>query len=135
MSRGPGCAQMRILETLAAYARCGTDLGWEWSTGGSFYRQHVAWPENVEAYERGERVEVWMIRRDTGLSAAEVSRGLRSLARQGHARLYGAAAEEMDLHITKSAKFACISSAGKEWLSVKKVQATNLTLSGAEVAQ
>lgn len=135
MSRGPGSAQTRILEALAAYDRLGRGLGWKWATGGSFYRQHVAWPENIEAYENGRRVEVWMIRRDTGLSAAEVSRGLRSLARHGHACLYGAGAEDLDLHITKATKFARISLAGQEWLSAKKVTETKLTLNGGEVAQ
>jgi hypothetical protein len=81
MSRGPGVVQVRIMETLDAYHRLGRDLGWKWrGAGRSFYQKRRLMPDEydwdrqaIAAYESGRRVEVWMLRRDTGLSAAELS--------------------------------------------------------------
>ena len=139
MSRGPGTAQMQVLEALAAYHRLGKELGWRWNVGGSFYRQYLADSGDIAAYERGQRVEIWMLRRDTGLSAPEVSRALRSLSRWRPAKgdddgyvfvmLYGANADYLGLGF-RAAKFASITNEGLRWLSAKKGQEPKLALSG-----
>ena len=96
MSRGPGVAQVRIMEALDTYHRLGGDLCWKWrGAGRSFYQKRrlkpdeYAWDRQaVAAYKSGRRVEVWMLRRDTELSAAELSRALHSLHRRGFVHLY-----------------------------------------------
>jgi DNA-binding MarR family transcriptional regulator len=43
---------------------------------------------SVAAHEPGHRIEIWKLRRDTGLSAAELSRVLRTLHQRGYIELY-----------------------------------------------
>jgi hypothetical protein len=127
MSRGPGDAQVKIMETLATHHRLGRDLGWEWRVGGSFYRKRLLLPDEYEhdrhsiaAYERGQRVEVWKLRRDTGLSAPELSRALRSLSRRNFVTLYDARLW-YGYSSNMNAKFVCLTRIGEEWMATRVV--------------
>ena len=138
MSRGPGVAQVRIMEALDTYHRLGGDLGWKWrGAGRSFYQKRRLMPDEydydrqaVAAYESGRRVEVWMLRRDTGLSAAEMSRALHSLRRRGFVHLYECGLDGLGTPEARmNAKYVQLSTKGDGWLNAKKVESTKLALS------
>jgi hypothetical protein len=141
MSRGPGTAQVRVLEALDAYRRvAGPSVDWEWKVGGSFARRRLMHPDEyeddrdaIEAYKQGRRIEIWMLRRDTKLPAPELSRALHSLYKRNFVVLYGATLEVLGsgMSYTDAAKFARISGEGVRWLSANKVKNTKLALNRA----
>lgn len=53
-----------MLETLATYRSLGTSLQWEWRKGWRYSHARYADDYDVRAYERGEYVPVWILRRD-----------------------------------------------------------------------
>lgn len=116
MSRGPGDAQRRVLDSLAVYDHVGPSLGWEWDVGRSSLRT-LADKDHVAAYRAGERIEIWKLRRDTALSASELSRALRSLRGRGFVSLFCAYLDVVgyDDHFP-NAEFARITSKGVAWL-------------------
>jgi DNA-binding transcriptional ArsR family regulator len=114
MSRGLGKVERAILELLLSYERIGTDLGWTWRVGGSFERT-LAFDSDIRMYELGHRIEVCRLRREIGMSAAVLSRALRSLYRKGLVHLFAATLEHRSDSISSSnpaVKFAGLSGYG-----------------------
>lgn len=84
--------------------------------------------DDISAYEHSQRVEVWMIRPDTGLPAPTVSCALRFLSRRGYAWLYSADPGSLGDRGSRNAKLAQLTGEGRAWLGTKKVQETKLVL-------
>jgi hypothetical protein len=80
----------------------------------------------VEAYERGQRVDVWVLRRDTALPALEMSRALHPLRERQFVTLFNAHLDCSDSSM--NAKFVALTSVGAAWLSAKKIKETKLAL-------
>lgn len=120
MSRGPGVLQRRMLEALADYERLGSVLQWKWSGGRRYSLATYASDTDIHAYEAGRRVPVWILRRDIGCSRADLSRALSSLERQRMVLRFGGDLDTPGL--SKSCKFACITSQGHAWLKSKQIQ-------------
>jgi hypothetical protein len=96
VSRGLGRCERDVLALLNTYRRLG-DCGMQrWSAEGSFYRELYVKDDDfvVRLFETGHIVEVRRIRRETGYSAAVLSRTLRSLERKELVALLDAAFEE-----------------------------------------
>jgi hypothetical protein len=93
-------------------------------------------PDDIDGYERGLRVPVWMLLRDLAIPRDRLSRALRSLARAGMVLLYGADLDALDadplLCICRNAKFAALSAKGEQWLKSQQSLENQMskTLSG-----
>ena len=75
MSCGPGAFQTRVLDALAIYAAPGSSLHWTWRIRARSTRTRTTLTENaIAAYECGERVPCWMLRRDLACTRDALSR-------------------------------------------------------------
>lgn len=122
MSRGPGKLQVKIMETLKQYHDLGESLEWRFDPGGSF-RAKLANSEDIEMYEKGQRVELWKIRRDLGVSKPAISRALKGLESKGYVFLFDVSFEEIGSSGSlywSYAKYAKLTQDGRKWLSVNK---------------
>jgi hypothetical protein len=133
MSRGPGVFQRRVLECLAGYHRLRGHLGWTWPAWSRYSLGTYVWDEHdIERYEAGDFVPLWMLRRDLGCSKDELSRALRSLYRKNYVWIFTG-----DLHFPEertrngcNAKYARITDEGLAWLSANTITVTELADSG-----
>jgi hypothetical protein len=135
VSRGLGRRERELLESLRCYAAVGRDLGLTWNAGGSFNRKHLIMDDHrITLFELGQIIEVRRLRRDTGMSAAVLSRTLKALERKELLFLYAANLEERHDCCCRSdpaVKFASLTLKGREMvnaLSANKSKDTKLAL-------
>ena len=117
MSRGPGKLQVKIMETLKQYHDLGESLEWRFDPGGSWMAQYAD-KCDIEAYERGDRVECWKLRRDLEISKSALSRALRGLERMEYIFRYGPDLGIPDdrLGIGENTKYSALTLDGKKYL-------------------
>jgi len=125
MSRGPGKTQVKVLDLLQQYRRLGDLLQWEFSPGTS-YLSIAALDEDIESYNRGEIVPMWIILRDTGIEKTALSRAIKGLEKMGYTTRRGADLDLIDknnrLCLCHNAKHISLTRKGE------KLQFTKLTL-------
>jgi hypothetical protein len=116
MSRGPGGFQVRVLDVLASYRRLGADLGWTWRTGSRYTLSRFVMSDwHVRAYEDGEIVPCWILRRDLDCDRATLARALAGLERQGLVYRRGGNLEPLsETTYGKAAKYASLTVEGAE---------------------
>lgn len=117
-----------MLETLATYRSLGTSLQWEWRKGWRYSHARYADDYDVRAYERGEYVPVWILRRDLGATAPLLSRAVRGLERMGLASGYTG---DLSYHgdtfaMGKAVKFVRLTAEGEAWLKRKQTDSRNV---------
>lgn len=129
MSRGPGVLQVQVMQTLKGYHDLGAALDWQWCVGGSWQRKH-AYKGNIDGYETGRYVPVWILRRDLKVAPPLLSRALHGLQRMGYVGLSGADLEHPGDRFSCSeyVKFVSLHTDGERWLSDNKSKITKLSL-------
>ena len=107
-----GKHEKKILSILATWSSI--DADWEWmpNTG---YLEKLANDEDVEQYKKGNRVPLWMIRRDLNCGKTVLARALKTLSEKRLICLYGADLDSVDHALTHYAKFVGITAKGKEF--------------------
>jgi len=96
-----GKIEKQILKALTIWQEVNPE--WEWYENRGFISK-LAYRRNIEAYETGERVPVWMLRRDIACGKTVLSRALRTLQAKGLVILYGADLDTLE-GLTRSVKY------------------------------
>ena len=133
MSKGPGVLQIKVMQTLKMYHDLGEALQWTFHPGKSWIAK-CANPRDIEIFEQGNMVPLWMLIRDLKVCRPALSRAIHGLKRMGYVFLYGADLDTIGgaLDLGKFTKYIRLLKAGERWLSVNKVNNTKLTLKQAK---
>ncbi len=105
-----GKHEKKILWILRTWASVNPE--WTWNPGTSYLRE-LAKPEHIADFEQGNRVPVWILRRDVACGKTVLARALKTLGAKGLIIAYGADLDTVGEPLTYITKFVGITAKGK----------------------